>query len=331
MIKSPVIAIVIALGASALVATPAHATVPSLCLAYDTGGPGDRSFNDAAFAGLKKSQQVSPFAAESAVTDGSEADRNKRLRTFVSKGCRVIVAIGAGYAPTLRVVAEDFPERQFAIINDHSIAAFNVASIVFDETQGAFLAGAAAALSTKTGKVAMITTPSQISSYEDGFLAGVKAAKKNIKTYVKFAPSTGAAQAKALMSTGVDVLYLATSGSADPIFDAVVAQNSAKPRKGISNEVGVIVVEPDLYLSVTPSTAKYLLASVTKRVDKALTDLIAESVTDTPLLEVLDSKAGIYGHRYTIADKGIEIVIKSRPLSAQTNTINAIASSAYER
>ena len=328
--KSRSIALVLALSATVLLPASAHASTPSLCIAYDTGGPGDRSFNDAAFAGLKKAQQISSVSAESVVTDGTEIDRNKRLRALVAKNCNVIVAIGSGYAPTLRVIAEDFPEKQFAIINDQSIAAFNVSSIVFDETQGAFLAGVASALSTKTGKVAMITTPSQTSSYEDGFLAGIKATKKNIKSYIKFASSNGSPQAKALMSMGVDVLYLATSGSADAMFNAVVVQNSSKPRKGTSTEVGVIVVEPDQYLSVTQSTAKYLLASVTKRVDKALTDLISQSASDIPLLEVLDSKAGIYGHRYNIADKGVEIVIKSKTLALQTSTINAIASSTYE-
>ena len=42
-----------ALSVSALVAQIAQASTPVICLAYDTGGPGDSSFNDAAQAGLK--------------------------------------------------------------------------------------------------------------------------------------------------------------------------------------------------------------------------------------------------------------------------------------
>jgi basic membrane protein A len=133
------------------------------------------------------------------------------------------------------------------------------------------------------------------------------------------------------MNSGVDVIYIATSGSADSIFDAVVNANVSKQRKANSAEVGVIMLEPDLYLNVTNSTAKYLLATVVKRVDKAITDIATRSISDLPILEVLDTKNGIYGHQYNIADKGIEIVIKSKVLALQTNTINAIASATYER
>ena len=42
-----------ALSVSALVAPVAQASTPVICLAYDTGGPGDSSFNDAVQAGLK--------------------------------------------------------------------------------------------------------------------------------------------------------------------------------------------------------------------------------------------------------------------------------------
>ena len=68
-----------------------------------------------------------------------------------------------------------------------------------------------------------------------------------------------------------------------------------------------------------------------KRVDIAVADVIGKAVNNSQLSDVLDPKAGIYGHRYTIADKGIEIVIKSKVLAAQAAAINAAASAAYAR
>jgi basic membrane protein A len=91
----------------------------------------------------------------------------------------------------------------------------------------------------------------------------------------------------------------------------------------------LIISEPDLYLSVTPATSKYLIASVVKRVDIAVSAIIGKAVNDSQLSDVIDAKAGIYGHRYGIGDKGIEIVIKSKALAAQTAAINAAASAAY--
>jgi len=93
----------------------------------------------------------------------------------------------------------------------------------------------------------------------------------------------------------------------------------------------LILTEPDLYLSVTSATSKFLLASVVKRVDIAVADVIGKAVNNSQLSDVLDAKAGIYGRRYSIADKGIEIVIKSKVLAAQSAAINAAASAAYAR
>ena len=72
--------------------------------------------------------------------------------------------------------AIEFPNTQFAILNDASIDALNVTSLIFADTQGAFLAGYSAALVSKTLKVAMIASPSQADIYQNGFVAGVLAA-----------------------------------------------------------------------------------------------------------------------------------------------------------
>jgi basic membrane protein A len=68
-----------------------------------------------------------------------------------------------------------------------------------------------------------------------------------------------------------------------------------------------------------------------KRVDVAVADVIGKAVNNSQLSDVLDAKSGIYGHRYTISDKGIEIVIKSKVLAAQAAAINTAASAAYAR
>ena len=253
------------------------------------------------------------------------------MRNLTSKTCATIIAVGGGYAKVIEPLALEFPNTQFAIIGDASIAALNVTSVTFAEVEGAFLAGYSAAISSKSRKIAMITTPSNVDLYQNGFLAGVAASKKKVNSYVKFTSTDTSNAAKAMISLGIDVIYAATSGAADGAFNEIVKANTAKNRKKNAVDANLIITEPDLYLTVTALTSKYLLASVVKRVDIAVADVIGKAVNNSQLTDVLDAKAGIYGHRYTIADKGIEIVIKSKTLAAQSAAINAAASAAYAR
>jgi len=315
--------------ALSLLGAPQASAATNICLAYDTGGPGDRSYNDATLAGIKKAQNQYTFTYESVVTDGTIADRTKRIRTLTSKSCSTIIAVGGQYAKTIEPLAIEFPNTQFAIIGDASIPSLNVTSVIFSEREAAFLAGYSAALASKSGRVAMVTTPSNADGYENGFLLGVSAAKKNVRPFVKYTATESVVSAKALISLGIDVIYDATTGSADGLFEAIVKANTAKNRKKNAPEVNLIITEPDLYLSVTPATSKYLIASVVKRVDIAVSAIIGKAINNSQLSDVIDAKAGIYGQRYGISNKGIEIVIKSKTLAAQSAAINAAASAAY--
>lgn len=154
-------ALAVALIFGVLTPAPSSADAITIGVAYDLGGRGDKSFNDATAAGLEKAKKSLDFDVEAVVTDGTSEDRDKRIRNLISKKCALIIAVGAGYGPTLQVLAFEFPDTQFAIINDASVAAVNVSSIIFAETQGAYLAGFSAAQISQTGKVAMIANTNQ--------------------------------------------------------------------------------------------------------------------------------------------------------------------------
>jgi basic membrane protein A len=203
--------------------------------------------------------------------------------------------------------------------------------MVFADIQGAFLAGFSAALTTKTGKVAMITTPSNADNYQNGFLAGVAASKKKVRSFVNYTATDLAIPTNSFIKLGIDVIYTATSGSADVAFDAIVKANTAKNRKKNASDIYLILTEPDLYLSVTANTSKYLLASVVRRVDLAVYDVISAAVNNGIIADELDANLGIYGRRYTISNQGVEIVLKSKVLGAQAAVINAAAIAAYAR
>ena len=106
----------------------------NFCVAYDLGGPGDRSYNDAVLAGLTKAKKTFNFNFEGFITDGSAVDREKRLRAMIAKGCSPILAVGSGYSNLLKNLALEFPNQQFSILNDASITSLNITSLIFNLT-----------------------------------------------------------------------------------------------------------------------------------------------------------------------------------------------------
>ena len=293
-------------------------------VAYDIGGRGDRSFNDASHAGLEKAQKQFDFELVPVVTDGSSADREKRIRSLIAKNCDPIIAIGSGYAPTLQALAVEYPSTHFAIINDASVAALNVTSVIFADNQGAFLAGFSAAQLSKSGKVAMIANPDQADIYKDGFAAGVAAAKRKVIPIVKYVSGSYSLATAQVLDAGADIVYVTTQGSDSEILK-VIASRGAK-KKGAP--IGMINVEPDQFITITNSTKRFLLATVIKRVDKAMYDIVALSLAKKQYLDILDENAGIYGRRYGITGGGIELTVRSNSLLRLSNSINAAAAAA---
>ena len=321
-VRSIIAAVVLVLS---VVSTPAQAaTSLTVGVAYDIGGRGDKSFNDASAAGLEKAQKQFDFTLEAVVTDGTTSDREKRIRSLLAKKCDPIIAIGSGYAPTLQALSVEYPNTHFAIINDASVAALNVTSLIFADTQGAYLAGFSAAQVSKTGKVAMIANPNQADLYKDGFSAGVFASKKKVIPIVKYVSGSYTSATNQVLDAGADIVFVATQGSDSAVFQAIVARNAKKK----SANIGLINIEPDQYITVTSATKKYLIASVVKRVDKAMFDVISLAQADKQYLDILDSDAGIYGRRYGITGGGIEFTIRSGALMAMSETINLAAANA---
>ena len=304
----------VAITASAVlpVATNAAPAV-NVCVAYDLGGPGDRSYNDAVLAGLVKAKKSLNFTYEGFITDGSAADREKRLRAMIAKGCSPILAIGSSYAKLLANLAFEFPTKQFSILNDASIASLNITSLIFNDKQVGYLAGAAAARVSKTGKAALISNSTN-SNLATGFTLGANAAKKKVKITFKSAATGFADVAKSLIAEGNDVIFVAVDGSVQEIFRAIVKHNETKKKN--APEVGLITIEPDQFLTFTPANQKYLLGAISKRVDNAILDLVTSAIKDQQISDVLDPVQGIYGRSYGITGGNIELTFWAPKLLA---------------
>jgi len=291
----------------------------SIGVAYDTGGPGDHSFDDAVAKGIATAKTRYTFQVTATVTVGSDSDRELRLRSLVAKGCDPVIAVGGDYAPSVRKVALNFPSTQFVIVNDASINMLNVTSLVFSENQGGYLAGVTAALVTKTRKIGLIGLSSSDAGYENGFTAGAHDVKKDITVDARYGSDSSVDLAKALIASGSDVIFMTRVGAVSDVLKAVVNAN-----KG-GSKVGLILIEPDQYVTLSAGAKKFILASLVDRVDRAITDVISESSKGRTVIDVLDASAGIYGRRYGIGSGGIELSLWSPLVAKYQKVINIAA------
>ncbi len=249
-------------------------------LAFDVGGRGDASFNDAAAAGTDKAKSdlgVTTVSESTASASEAESAKQQRLDQMASQGLNPIVAVGFAYADAVKAVAAKYPNTKFAIVDDDSITLPNVTPLVFAEEQGSFLAGVAAAYKSKSchvGFVGGVNTP-LIQKFEAGFLQGAKTVSFKIKIEDEYLtpagdfsgfqdPPKGNAKAAAEIAKGADVIYHAAGASGKGVFDAAKSGNAL-----------AIGVDSDQYNQKTVAADKdVIITSMLKRVDVAVFDYI---------------------------------------------------------
>lgn len=251
-------------------------------LAYDIGGRGDASFNDSAAAGLDKAIADMGVKKEntrelSAAPNEDESAKQTRLRQLASEGFSPIIGVGFAYAESMKLVAAEFPNVKFGLVDSAVEGAANVTPLLFAEQEGSFLAGVIAAYQSKkchVGFVGGVEIP-LIQKFEAGYFQGAKAAAPKIQVEKKYitpagdftgfqdAPK-GQEAAKGQIDKGADVIYQAAGASGKGIF-------SAAKQGGVL----AIGVDSDQYNQATVADTKdVIVSSMLKRVDVAVYDFV---------------------------------------------------------
>lgn len=267
-------------------------------MAYDVGGRGDQSFNDAAAAGLDKAKaELGVDSKEAVATNGEpESAREERLQQLIDAGYTNIVAVGFAYAPAVAKVAPENPDVKFALIDSTDAKGANIENVTFAEHEGSFLVGVAAALKSKTntiGFVGGVETP-LIKKFEAGYIAGAKAAKADVQVKVQYLTqppdfsgfgdvAKGKAAAEGMFQGGADVVYHAAGGSGGGVFQA--AKTAGKMAIG---------VDSDQAKTADAAVRDVIITSMIKKVDVGVFDYI-KSITDGSFKageKIFDLKAG---------------------------------------
>ena len=254
-----------------------------LAIAYDVGGKGDQSFNDAAYAGLEKAKKEFGYkTADIEPTDGeTDADKEQRLTSLAKQGYNPVIGVGFAYGPAMKAVAAKYPDTTFGIV-DSVVEGKNVASLVFAENEASYLAGVAAAKATKTksvGFVGGVNVP-LIHKFQAGYEQGVKDTDPKIKVISQYltqtaeeggfsSPDKGKAAAEGQIEKKADVVYAAAGLSGQGVIEA-----AAKAK------IWAIGVDSDQYKQEALAAYKdSILTSALKDIEGAVFAL-AKSVED---------------------------------------------------
>lgn len=243
---------------------------PTIIMITDTGGLGDKSFNDLSHAGLQKAADeygLNLIVLQSA----SEDDYAPNIQSAIEEEPILIVCVGFLMEEATVTAAAENPDVNFALVDGVGDLDFdgqqdvdNLMALMFETQEGSFLVGVIAGLATESNTIGYIggmEFPSII-QFESGFLAGVKTANPDAEILVQYADSFGdAVKGKEIAITqynqGADVIYHVAGGVGLGLFQAAT-----------ENNFWAIGVDADQALTV-PESADNILCSMLKRLDTA--------------------------------------------------------------
>lgn len=234
-----------------------------------TGGLGDKSFNDISFAGCELGKEKLGVDFDY-VEPTAIAEYEGYIRDFARAGEYIlIVCIGFDQSMGLSIVAAEYPEQNFALI-DMAIANPNVANLLFRANEGSYLVGVAAGMMSETGKIGFIGGMDEplIQDFFVGYEAGAKWANPDIIVSAPVwvggwaDPTKGKELATTLIEGGNDAIYHATGKSGLGCLEGV--------HEGGVMGFGVDLCQDYLYPE--------MVASMTKRVDLAVYEMILNAL-----------------------------------------------------
>ena len=258
-------------------------------IVFDIGGKDDRSFNAAAWQGVQRAAKDLPIILRD-IEPGTPNAIEPAMRAFAERNFDLIIGVGFAQAPIMELVAADYPNIQFAIIDGVSNLP-NVASLVFKEHEGSYLVGILAAKASRTGTIGFLggMDIGLIHRFAKGYEEGAKSVNPNIRVIENFVGNTDAAWnnpgrgkelSLAQIGKGADVIFTAAGNSGLGAFDAVEQQGMQNGRATHF----VIGVDSNQNM-VKPG---FVLTSMVKRVDNAVYDIVTDVVNRrfTPGLHV---------------------------------------------
>jgi basic membrane protein A len=261
-------------------------------IVFDIGGKDDRSFNAAAWNGANCAATGRlPGGGDCGkpglgivlrdVEPGTPVNIEPAIRAFAERGYDLIIGVGFAQGAILDLVAKDYPNIHFALIDGASELP-NVASLVFKEHEGSYLVGILAAKTSRTGVIGFLggMDIGLIHRFLKGYEEGAKSVNPGIRVVPNYVgvtdaawnnPGKGKELALSQIAKGADVIFAAAGNSGLGVFDA--AEERGKDARGRATHFA-IGVDSNQNM-VKPG---FVLTSMVKRVDNAIYQIIDDVV-----------------------------------------------------
>ncbi|HED30322.1 MAG TPA: BMP family ABC transporter substrate-binding protein [Prosthecochloris aestuarii] len=251
-------------------------------MVFDVGGRGDKSFNDAAYSGLETARDSLGIEFVYIEPSGEGADREAALRNLAADpDIDLVFGVGLLFSRDIEEIAAEFPNTRFACIDyqheEGRTLPENLSGIVFEDRKGSFLAGAMAAMVSRTGTVGFIggMDSNIIRRFQEGYSEGARHVNPDIEIITGYIGMTGSAftnpargkeMALNQYSRGADIIYQAAGASGLGVIEA-------------ARQTGHYVIGTDRdqhYLA-----PGYVLSSIIKGVDRAVFSTVQDVLAGT--------------------------------------------------
>lgn len=176
-------------------------------------------------------------------------------------------------AEKLQKVAPDYPNKKYIIFDsavDYELPGMeNIYSIEYMQNECSFLAGAVAALNTKSGTIGYVGGMENyvINDFLVGYIQGARHVKPDIKIKIAYVGNfSDSARAKELtlaqINQGADIIYQVASTAGLGVIDACLEKGKWA--------IGVDSDQSEAFMENDPAKAKVILTSALKRVDESI-------------------------------------------------------------
>lgn len=257
----------------------------TLCvgLVTDVGEVDDKSFNQSSWEGVQLAEEELGAHVDFIETQDTK-DYAANIGLFADQNYDVIVTVGFLMAEPTAAAGVQYPDIHFIGVDQfHTGEPANVVGLLFPEDRAGFLAGALAAMMTKTGTVAAVLGTDLVPpvvAFKEGYENGARYINPDINlisTYhpggadVAFVdPEWGAATARQAIDQGADVVFGAGGKTGNGALQEVASVEGAF----------CIGVDTDQWETV-PEARPCLISSATKLLTPGVFDLIQAHVDGT--------------------------------------------------
>lgn len=266
------------------------------------GTLGDKAFYDSAANGAKMMQEELGLNVKTVEMTYDETKWMPTLIDFSEDKDTDIIIVGTWQMnEKLQEVAPQYPDKKYIIFDsavDYTKDGMeNVYSVEYKQNECSFLAGAAAAMSTKTGTLGFVGGMENyvVNDFLVGYVQGAKYVKDDIKINIGYVGNfNDTAKAKELtlaqINQNADIVYQVASTAGLGVIDGVTEKDKLA--------IGVDSDQAEAFMETDKEKAEHILTSALKRVDLSLFRAIkleTEGKLAWGTREVLGIKEGAVG------------------------------------